>query len=97
MGDSPEIAELQKDVEEMRRMLEAYLSFARGDAGEASVSTDIRALIDDLKMDIERHGHETKVSFIGERHVTVRPDAFKRCLTNLTVSYTQLDVDKRQA
>ena len=83
MGDSPEIAELQKDVEEMRRMLEAYLSFARGDAGEASVSTDIRALIDDLKMDIERHGHETKVSFIGERHVTVRPDAFKRCLTNL--------------
>ena len=35
LDDGPEKDELLRDVEEMQRMLEAYLAFARGDAGEA--------------------------------------------------------------
>ena len=34
MENEPETADMQKDVDEMQRMLEAYLAFARGDAGE---------------------------------------------------------------
>ena len=34
IGDSPEVDGMRKDVDEMSGMLEAYLSFARGDSGE---------------------------------------------------------------
>src|SRR3979490_3112986 len=33
IGDSPEVEALRKDVDEMARMLEAYLAFASGDTG----------------------------------------------------------------
>jgi two-component system osmolarity sensor histidine kinase EnvZ len=81
--DSPEIDALRKDVDEMGRMLEGYLAFARGDAGENSAPTDMAAFLDELKADAERHGHRASVTFHGEPMVTVRPAAFKRCLANL--------------
>ena len=83
MEDGAEAEALRKDVDEMQRMLEAYLSFARGDAGEAASPTDMRAMLEELKADAERHGHETRVQFTGDGVVTVRADAFKRCLANL--------------
>ncbi len=41
------------------------------------------ALLDELKLDAERHGHKANVAFHGQPEVTVRPAAFKRCLANL--------------
>ena len=83
LGDSPEVDAIKKDVDEMAAMLEAYLSFARGDTGEQSAPTDTAALLDELKADMDRNGHELKVAFYGPPVVTVRPAAFKRCLANL--------------
>ena len=83
MGEGPELEAMQKDVLEMQRMLEAYLNFARGDTLEAAVPTDMRVLLEELKADAERHGHSTRVEVNGDPVVTVRPDAFKRCLANL--------------
>ena len=40
--ETPELEALKKDVDEMSRMLEAYLAFARGDAGEQAAPTDMR-------------------------------------------------------
>ncbi|MGH6664845.1 MAG: ATP-binding protein [Pseudolabrys sp.] len=80
---TPEIEAMKKDVDEMARMLEAYLAFARGDLGEGSAPTDMAAFLDELKDDAERHGHKTSVVFHGPPVVTVRPAAFKRCLGNL--------------
>jgi two-component system osmolarity sensor histidine kinase EnvZ len=81
--NNPEFEDLQKDVDEMSRMLEAYLAFARGEAAEQAAPTDIEALLQELRSDSMRQGHETKISFQGNPIVVVRPDAFKRCLTNL--------------
>jgi two-component system, OmpR family, osmolarity sensor histidine kinase EnvZ len=83
IGDSPEVEAMRRDVDEMGRMLEAYLAFARGDAGEKSAPTDMAGFLDELKIDAERHGHKTTVEFHGHPVVTVRPHAFKRCLANL--------------
>ena len=83
IGDSPEIEGMKKDVDEMARMLEAYLAFARGDSGEQSAPTDMADFLDELKADAERNGHTTSVAFHGHPIVTVRPAAFKRCLDNL--------------
>jgi two-component system osmolarity sensor histidine kinase EnvZ len=83
IGESPEVDALKKDVDEMARMLEAYLAFARGDSGEQSAPTDMGAFLEELKTDAERNGHKSSVSFHGHPIVTVRPAAFKRCLANL--------------
>jgi two-component system osmolarity sensor histidine kinase EnvZ len=83
LGKSPESDALKKDVDEMARMLEAYLAFARGDSAEQSAPTDMAAFLEELKDDAERHGHKTSVAFHGHPIVTVRPAAFKRCLGNL--------------
>jgi two-component system, OmpR family, osmolarity sensor histidine kinase EnvZ len=83
LRDEAEVAELTGDVDEMQRMLEAYLAFARGDIGEAAAPTDIPALLETLRQESVRLGHETQVIYVGEPIATVRSDAFKRCLANL--------------
>jgi two-component system osmolarity sensor histidine kinase EnvZ len=83
LSQGPEIDAIKKDVDEMAGMLEAYLAFARGDMGEQPEPTDMAALLEELKLDIERHGHRANAAFHGQPLVTVRPAAFKRCLANL--------------
>jgi two-component system osmolarity sensor histidine kinase EnvZ len=86
LGNASELDAMKKDVDEMGRMLEAYLAFARGDLGEHSAPTDMAAFLEELRMDAERHGHASKVSFYGRPIVTVRPAAFRRCLANLVAN-----------
>lgn len=81
--ETPEVDAMKKDVDEMARMLEAYLAFARGDSAETAAPTDMAELLDELRLDVERHGHTATVAFHGPPVVTVRPAAFKRCLSNL--------------
>ena len=83
LGSGPEIEAMKKDVDEMGRMLEAYLAFARGDTGEQAEPTDMAEFLNELKADAERNGHQTDVAFHGYPIVTVKPAAFKRCLANL--------------
>ncbi len=83
LSDKTEAAELQKDVDEMERMVEAYLAFARGDGGEAPAKTDLHAMLEEFKADTERRGLETSVNFTGDHEITVRPAAIKRCIANL--------------
>ena len=58
----------ERDVDEMSRMLEGYLAFARGDAGEQAVATDLRALLEELQADAERQGHATSLDIVGDPH-----------------------------
>ncbi|GJD96005.1 ATP-binding protein [Methylobacterium iners] len=82
-----EVEDLRRDVDEMSRMLEAYLAFARGDSGEAAVPTDMRALLEDLRSDAERLGaHVDAVEIEGDALVTLKPDAMRRCLFNLAAN-----------
>jgi len=83
---SPEVEDLARDVDEMSRMLEAYLAFARGDAGEQPTQTDMAQMLAEVEREVERAGGTCAVAFSGDPKVTVRPDAFKRCLTNLVTN-----------
>ena len=84
IGDAPEIEAMKRDVDEMARMLEAYLAFARGDGGEQAAPTDMAAFLEELQgrrraaRPQDRGGRSTAIPV-----VTVRPNAFKRCLANL--------------
>jgi two-component system, OmpR family, osmolarity sensor histidine kinase EnvZ len=83
LEQGPELDDLKRDVDEMARMLEAYLAFVRGDAGEVAEPTDIRALLEEFKADAERQGHPTTLILEGDPNVTLRRDAFRRLLGNL--------------
>jgi two-component system osmolarity sensor histidine kinase EnvZ len=86
IDESAEVEPMQKDVDEMQRMLEGYLAFARGDAGEPTELIDLRGVLDGLRADAERHGARVEVEAKGDLNVRVRPIAIKRCLGNLVAN-----------
>jgi two-component system osmolarity sensor histidine kinase EnvZ len=80
---SSETEGLQKDVEEMGKMLEGYLTFARGEGLEETCNTDINDLIFDA---IEGRVHpESIVHYVPQTLpiLCIKPQALKRCLMNL--------------
>lgn len=83
LGRQPEAEAMRADVDEMSRMLEDYLAFAKGDSGEASEAIDIPQLIDEVAESARRSGEAVATRFSGDPHVQVRPLALRRCLTNL--------------
>jgi two-component system osmolarity sensor histidine kinase EnvZ len=82
-GPAEDITALRNDVDDMDRMLEGYLAFARGDSGEAVVETDIAAMLDSLAEAARISGYDAIASFSGETLVKVRPQSFKRCIGNI--------------
>ncbi|MBM3516377.1 MAG: HAMP domain-containing protein [Alphaproteobacteria bacterium] len=76
-------ASLGTDVAEMESMINAYLSFVRGDGGEEPVPTDLPELLEGIVSDARRQG--TRVTLAAERglRLPLKPTAFRRCLTNL--------------
>ena len=83
MGEGNEAVEMRKDVDEMERIVEAYLAFARGDGGETSTPTDIAVILDELKADSERHGLTTTLTIDGDPTLVARPASIKRLFANL--------------
>ena len=83
LKQTPEVEDLKRDVDEMSRMLEGYLAFARGASSEQAVATDLRQLLEEVQTDAERQGHVTELDIVGDPIVIVRPDAFRRLLFNL--------------
>jgi two-component system osmolarity sensor histidine kinase EnvZ len=86
IDESAESEPLQKDVDEMQGMLEGYLAFARGDAGEPTVLTNLRAMLEEMRADAERHGSPVSVEAKGDLNVRVRASAIKRCIGNLVAN-----------
>ncbi|MEM7506077.1 MAG: ATP-binding protein [Pseudomonadota bacterium] len=85
--ETPETQGIARDVDEMEHMLEAFLSFARGEEGEVPEPVSALELAEDVAADTRRHGHEitlfSQVETPERREITVRRAAMKRCLTNL--------------
>ena len=83
LGETSESEDLKRDVDEMNRMLEGYLAFARGDSGETAVQADLKTFLEELKLDADRSGSATSIDLVGDSTITVRVDAFRRLLFNL--------------
>ncbi|BBK44585.1 ATPase [Allostella vacuolata] len=83
LPQSADTADLQGDVIEMERMIQAYLDFTRGDGDEAPVHADLRQLLDEIAVGARRDGVDIAVAVPAGLHLTVRPQAIKRCIANL--------------
>ncbi len=86
LGDGADIADLKADLAEMENMVEEFLAFARGEGAEAVVDADIREILDDVVAGARRDGASIELDGDPALVVPVRPNAFKRCLTNLVVN-----------
>jgi two-component system osmolarity sensor histidine kinase EnvZ len=89
MKDDPSVVALRGDLEEMEHMLEEYLAFARGQAGEGASETDLAQLLRDVganaqrKADGKAPGKHVAVEVPEALVASVRPNALRRCVVNL--------------
>ncbi len=83
LDDDPAVEELKSDVAEMERMVHGYLDFARGEGTEMPVETDISLLLEDVAVGMRREGTPLSVTAPAEYVMPVRPNALRRCITNL--------------
>ena len=84
MIDDPEAEDLLRDVDDMQRMLDEFLSFSRGSAEGEPEPTDPIALVRSLVDDAHRAGQDvTLTETTGGGTVTLRPIAIRRAVANL--------------
>ncbi|GAA0619715.1 ATP-binding protein [Brevundimonas kwangchunensis] len=74
---------MRGDMDEMEHMIDEYLAFARGEAGEAAQPISISDLLNTAAEDAKRAGAEVEVQVEDGLIATLRPLAFKRAVTNL--------------
>jgi two-component system osmolarity sensor histidine kinase EnvZ len=86
LGDGEEIADLKADVAEMEKLVDEYLAFARGESTEEVIPADLADLIDDVVSGARRNGGSITLDAGPDLTVAVRPNAFKRCLTNVVAN-----------
>jgi two-component system osmolarity sensor histidine kinase EnvZ len=83
LAESPETRELGDDVNDMERMIEGYLAFARGEGDEDPIPSDLSDILEDVVAGARRDSADVTVATEGDMQVELRPIAMKRCLTNL--------------
>lgn len=74
---------LRQDIAEMEQMLEGYLAFARGEGTEQAQPIDLDRLLREVTSDARRGGQRIVLRAEEPMTVVLRPNAFKRALTNL--------------
>jgi len=83
LGEDPEIEDLRSDVNDMQRMVDGYLAYARGQDQEPAEPLDLAILVRAVADDTRRQGATVTDSITGDLQMIGRPNGLKRCLTNL--------------
>ena len=83
LPDSPEVSDLKHDISEMERMIEGYLTFARGEGNEGGSEVDLGQLVEDAVADWRRNGATIDLHVEGSLRAWLRADSIKRAINNL--------------
>jgi two-component system osmolarity sensor histidine kinase EnvZ len=91
LGEGPEQDGMRSDIDEMQLMLEDYLAFTRGDGGEESRPTDVRAMLEEIRSAAERAELPIELRLREGVLRAVEPlylkrQAFKRAVGNLVTN-----------
>ena len=85
-GDDPEAAALKSDVDEMERMVDGFLAFARGEEGEKTTRIDLLEVVESIVETESAGGADIRLCTVlmdEDFHALLRPDAIRRCIQNL--------------
>jgi two-component system osmolarity sensor histidine kinase EnvZ len=80
---APDVEEMTADMEEMERMIGGYLAFARGEQAEQAQPVIITAVLEDIAAAARRTGASITLESPPGLVLSLRPDAFRRAITNL--------------
>jgi len=83
---SPRIESIKRDLAEMEHMIDEYLAFARGQGGEAMETIGVRAVIEAVSESAVGAGAQVEIDVDDKLEANVRPNAFKRALSNLVMN-----------
>jgi len=83
---SPRAEEMKLDLAEMEHMIDEYLAFARGQGGESLETVAVRGLIEEVSEGAKRAGAQVSVQVDPSLTTAVRPNAFKRAISNLVMN-----------
>jgi two-component system, OmpR family, osmolarity sensor histidine kinase EnvZ len=84
LPEDEETQALTRDVADMERMVDEFLAFARGDAMEEPVPTDLHEVVGRAVADAQRLGQGVSLGeTAGEGETILRPMAVRRALDNL--------------
>jgi len=83
LGGGEKVEALKEDVNEMQDMLEGYMSFVKGDGGEATTERDIVEILKNIQSEFLRSGSQIRFDHQTPIVVMIKPDAFKRLMVNL--------------
>ena len=77
------VADLNADLSEMEKMVEEYISFARGEGTEGVIVSDVSDILADIVSRIDSRNSDIELRTSGDLSVPLRPNAFRRSVTNL--------------
>lgn len=83
MPQDDDVRAALRDVADMERLVDEFLSFARGDAMETPVEADPVALVARVVENARRSGGSVSLHSDGEGTALLRPDAVTRAVENL--------------
>ena len=87
MVDDAEAEPMVRDVEDMERLIEAFLEYGRADAGDAAEQVDVVDLVTRVVDDAQRGGQNVSLlpidPMLNDVAVPLRPLAVRRALDNL--------------
>ncbi len=79
-----DIAALKDDAADMEKMLDAYLTFAKGEGNEEAVPTDVAEVMENIVARFRRDGATIALNLSElPQSMPLRPVAFERCVNNL--------------
>lgn len=81
--DDAVLAGLRQDVDDMSKLVEEYLGFARGEGREAVEPTELLPILESMQHRAERSGVTLEITMDRRIRLPLRPIAFHRCLGNL--------------
>ncbi|MCG6857817.1 MAG: HAMP domain-containing protein [Salaquimonas sp.] len=83
VGETPEIEQLQADVDEMQGMLQGYLDYARGEDGKPVEEVDICELLKRHESEAAAKGKKFEIHCKPGFRVRVRRNAMARLVANI--------------
>lgn len=86
LGDARGVEDLKEDLREMEVMVEEFLAFARGEGTEEAVESNLDEIVATVARSAAKNGRDVVAKTDGDMKILIRPNAIRRCITNLVVN-----------
>ena len=88
LAESKGVEDLKEDLREMEVMVEEFLAFARGEGTEEPSECDLGEIVESVARAGSSDHRTVQATVEGDLNILIRPNAIRRCITNLVINAT---------